>query len=209
MGDLGLELVKAGLAQADGDVADHACHGAADAVVAVTVFLNGFGHAGGGFVVGAAGGCERVHGLTIDRFKEFEEFRVGGCGGVFRSRGDEVFVANRRDERNNLDVVRETQVLFGNGTSSDTAWYYLSILSFFLKNKPQSRCAKLTNGLTGTAATTTTASLDTVFLEIGQIGMARPGEQVHCAATIVLGSLVLIANHHADRSSQGDSKLRP
>ena len=121
VGDLGLEFVEAGLAQADGDVADHACHGAADAVVAVTVFLNGFGHAGGSFMVGAAGGCEGVHGLTIDCFKEFEEFRVGGCGGVFRGRGDEVFVANRRDERNNLDIVRETQVLFCNGTASDTA----------------------------------------------------------------------------------------
>jgi hypothetical protein len=37
--------------------------------------------------------------------------------------------------------------------------------------------------------------------------MARSGEEVHGAVAVVLGSLVLIQDHHADRSAQGDAKL--
>lgn len=64
-----------------------------------------------------------------------------------------------------------------------------------------------TNGLAGTAASTTAAGLDAVFLEIGEVGMAGARVQVHCAATVVLGSLVLITDHHANWRAQRDAKL--
>jgi hypothetical protein len=64
-----------------------------------------------------------------------------------------------------------------------------------------------TDGFTGTAATTTAAGLDTVLLEVGEVGMARAGEEIHCAATVVLGSLILIANHHANWCAQGNAKF--
>lgn len=66
----------------------------------------------------------------------------------------------------------------------------------------------LTNGLTGTTATTTAAGLDAVLLEVGQVGVTGAGVQVHGAVAVVLGSLVLVAHHHANRSSQCNSKLR-
>lgn len=69
-----------------------------------------------------------------------------------------------------------------------------------------SKCA-LTDSLTGTAATTTTAGLDTVLLEVGEIGVTGAGEQVHCAATVVLGALVLVADHHANRCTQSNTEL--
>lgn len=66
----------------------------------------------------------------------------------------------------------------------------------------------LTNRLTGTTATTTAAGLDAVLLQIGQVGVTGAGVQVHGAVAVVLGSLVFVAHHHANRSSQGNSKLR-
>lgn len=39
--------------------------------------------------------------------------------------------------------------------------------------------------------------------------MARPRVQIHCAPTVVLRSLVLVANHHPNRSTQRNSKFGP
>lgn len=58
--ELGGQLVKAGLAEADGAVADHAGDGAADAVVAVTELGDLDGHALRGVGVWAADGKELV-----------------------------------------------------------------------------------------------------------------------------------------------------
>lgn len=65
----------------------------------------------------------------------------------------------------------------------------------------------LTDGLTGTAAATTAAGLDAVLLEVGEIGMAGTGVQIHCAATVVLGPLVLVADHHSNWGTQCDTEL--
>jgi hypothetical protein len=37
--------------------------------------------------------------------------------------------------------------------------------------------------------------------------MARAGVQVHCAATVVLGTLVLIADDHGNWCAQSDAEL--
>jgi len=183
--ELGLELVEAGLAKADGDVADNAGDCATDAVVVVAIFLDDLGHACGGFFAGAAGGREGVDGLAVNGFQEVEEFGVRGGGGVLGGRGDEVLIADRGDERHNLNAVRKTQVLLRDSTGGNT-----------------------TNCLTGTATATTTASFDTVLFEVSQIRMAGARVQIHRAAAVVLGSLVLVADHHANRCSQGDSEFR-
>lgn len=183
--ELGLKLVEAGLAKSDRDIADDAGDCTTDAVVVVAVFLDDLGHARGGFFAGAAGGRERVDGLAVDGFQEVEEFRVCGSSGVLGGRGDKVLVTDGGDERDNLNAVRKTQVLLSDSTSGNT-----------------------TNCLTGTAATTTAASLDTVLLEVSQICVARTRVQVHRAATVVLRSLVLVADHHANRCSQSDSEFR-
>lgn len=65
-----------------------------------------------------------------------------------------------------------------------------------------------TNGFTCTASPTTAACLNTVFFQVGEIGMAWAGEEVHCAATIVLRPLILVAHDHANRGTQSDSKFR-
>jgi len=65
----------------------------------------------------------------------------------------------------------------------------------------------LTDGLTGTAAATTTAGLDAVLLEVGEVGMAGTRVQVHCAATVVLGPLILIADHDSNWSAQCNAEL--
>lgn len=65
----------------------------------------------------------------------------------------------------------------------------------------------LTDGLTGTAAATTAAGLDAVLLEVGEIGMAGTGVQVHCATTVVLGPLILVANQHANWGTQCNAEL--
>lgn len=65
----------------------------------------------------------------------------------------------------------------------------------------------LTDCLTGTAAATTAAGLDAVLLEVGEVGMAGTRVQVHCAAAVILGPLVLIADHHTNWGAQCNPEL--
>ena len=104
---LGLELVEAGLAQADGDVADHAGDGAADAVLVVPEGLNHFCHARCGLLVRAASGDEGVNSFTVDGLDELQELRVGRWRRVLGSRGEEVFVAHGGDKGDNFDTMRQ------------------------------------------------------------------------------------------------------
>ena len=122
VGELGFQLVEAGLAQPDGDVADNACYGSADAVVVVAVFLDDLGHAGCGVGVWAAGGREGVHGVAIDCLDHLEELGVRGGGGVFGGWGEEVLVSDGGDEGDDFNAVRETEVFLGDGAGGDTAW---------------------------------------------------------------------------------------
>lgn len=138
MGELSLELVEAGLAEPDGDFADHAGDGAANAVVVVAVVLDGFGYAGCGFIGGAAGGHEGVDGVAVDFADQVEELRVcSGCR-MFAARREEVFVSDRGDKGNDFDAVREAQVLFGDATGGDAACHVrLQVQScFFAKRSP-------------------------------------------------------------------------
>lgn len=121
MRELGFELVEAGLAESDGHVADHARYGAADAVLVVAELLDDFGHAGCGFLVGAAGRHEGVDGFAADVLNEVQEFGIGGRGGVLRGGREEVLVADGGDEGDDLNAVGETQVLLSNSSSGDTA----------------------------------------------------------------------------------------
>lgn len=119
--ELSFQLVKAGLAETDGHVADHACYGSTDAVVVVAELFDDFGHARGGGGFRASDGGEGVDGLAVNCFNQVEEFWVRGGGGVFGCWGEEVLVADRGDEGDNFDVMRQAKVFFGDGTGGDTA----------------------------------------------------------------------------------------
>lgn len=129
-----LEFVEDGLSQADGRVTDHAGHGAADRVVGVaglddalkakgseislclvnkdseslnwyTYLLHELGRRG----IGAAR-QGLVDGLASDALEELKEVLVNLLVlGLGRRQMD---LANRRHEGNNLDAVRELEVLF-------------------------------------------------------------------------------------------------
>lgn len=58
VGQLGLEFVKAWLAEPDRDVSDHASHGSANAVVVIPEFLDCLRHPRGGFLARATGGSK-------------------------------------------------------------------------------------------------------------------------------------------------------
>lgn len=88
----------------------------------VAVLLNDLGHAFGSGFVRAAGGRERVHSLAVDCLNHLEELGVGGGGGVFGGRGEEVLVADGGDEGDDFDVMRQAEVLLGDGAGGDTAW---------------------------------------------------------------------------------------
>jgi len=73
-------------------------------------------------VVGAADREELVDLLAGDFVDELEELGVGrGCRVVCGGRV-ELLVSDRRGEGDNLDAVGQSEVLFGDGTGSNTAW---------------------------------------------------------------------------------------
>lgn len=120
--ELGLELIEAGLAQADGYVTNHTCDGSTNAVVTVPELLNDLGHACAGLGLRAADGGELVNGFAVNGLQQLQVFRVGRGSGVFGGRREEVLVAHGGDEGDDLDTVRQTEVLLSNGTGGDTTW---------------------------------------------------------------------------------------
>jgi hypothetical protein len=64
-----------------------------------------------------------------------------------------------------------------------------------------------TNSLASTASATSAAGLDAVLLQVGPVGVTGAGVQVHGAVAVVLRSLVLVHDAHANGGAQGDSKL--
>jgi hypothetical protein len=64
-----------------------------------------------------------------------------------------------------------------------------------------------TNSLASTASATSTAGLDAVLFQVGPVGVTGAGVQVHGAVAVVLGSLVLVHDAHANGRAQGDAKL--
>lgn len=113
VGESGLELVEAGLANTRRNVADDAGDGAAGAVVLVFQLRNEVLHAAVGVVVWAADGEILVDLGAGDGVSEAEESGIGAHGiGVAK----ELDGTDRGDESDNIDVVGLLEPLFGNGT---------------------------------------------------------------------------------------------
>lgn len=117
----GLELVEAGLAQAAGDVADDAGHGSANAVLPVPEVGDALLHPPRGVLVGASHGQELVDGLAVNGLNELEELGILAGRGRLGGGREHVDGADGCREGSDLNAVGNLQVLFGNGTSSDTA----------------------------------------------------------------------------------------
>lgn len=94
VGQLGLELVEARLAQTDGHVADHASHRATNAVVVVTVLLNHTSHTSSCVLVGAAGWGEGIDRLAVNLGQQVQELRVRRRRGVLGGRGNQMLVTH-------------------------------------------------------------------------------------------------------------------
>ena len=122
VGQLGLHLVEAGLAQTRRYVTDNASDVTTDAVLLFLVLCDQVGHAVVGCLFGATDGKEFVDLLTGDLVNELEELGVGRRGRVVCGGRVELLVADRRGEGNNLDAVGEGEVLFGDGAGSNAAW---------------------------------------------------------------------------------------
>lgn len=180
----GFELVEARLAETEGSVADHASHGAADAVFGVTEEGDFFGHSLRRLGIGAAHGEEAVDLVTGDGGEKGEEGRVGCCGWVGGRGGEEMFVSNRGDKGDYFHAMRESEIFLCNRT-----------------------CSYPTNCFPRTTSTSTAAGFDAVFLLVGVVGMARPREHIHGASTVIFWPLVFILDHQTDWCAQGDAKL--
>lgn len=113
----------------------------------------------------------------------------------------ELLVADGRGESDNLNAVGELEVLFGDGSGSNTACT-MSVNEFRQGNR-----YRLTDGLASTASTTSTAGLDAVLLQVSPVGVTGTRVQVHGAVAVVLGSLVLVHDAHANGGAQSDTKL--
>lgn len=122
MGQHSLHLVETGLTQTRGHVADDTSDVSTDTVLLLLVLCDQFGHAVVGLFVGAADGKELVDLLARNFVDELEELRVGRGGRVVCGGRVELLVADGRGEGDNLDTVGELEVLFGDGTGSNTAW---------------------------------------------------------------------------------------
>ncbi|RBQ72295.1 hypothetical protein VDGD_21454 [Verticillium dahliae] len=184
VGEQGLELVEAGLAEAGGRVLDDAGDGAADRVVTVAEAGNVVVHGLGRLGVWAAHGQELVDGGAVDGLQEREEGGVRRGRGVLRGRREEVDVADARREGRDLGAVGLAQVLFGNGAGGDAG-----------------------NGLARRGAAASGGSLDAVLGEVGPVGVRGTRETVHRLVAVILGTLVLVGHEHAKRCAQGVAKL--
>lgn len=57
-----------------------------------------------------------------------------------------------------------------------------------------------TNGLAGTAASTTAAGLDAILLEVGVVGVTRPGVEISLG--IIMRALILVLDEESNRRAQ-------
>lgn len=184
VGQQGLHLVKARLAQPRGRVSDHAGDGAADAVGAVAELGDVILHVARGVLVGAAHGQELVDGSAIDALQQAQVLGVRAGAGVLGGRRVEVDSADAGDEGDDLDAVGEAQVLLGDGPRSNAA-----------------------NCLTGAAPAAAGRGLDAVLLEVCPVGVGGPGVLVDGGVAVVFGALVLVHDTQADWGAQGDAEL--
>lgn len=125
MGQLGRELVKGGLAETGGEVADDAGDGTANGVLGILGLDDALLHTLAGLEVRAASDV-LVDLLAGDRLEELEIVLVqGGVAllvlGVVGDGGD-VDLADGGNESNDLNAMDLLQVLIGDGASGDTAF---------------------------------------------------------------------------------------
>lgn len=172
VGEGGLELVEAGLAEANGGVADDAGDGAASAVVLVAQFGNAVLHAAAGVFVRTADREEFVNLGLGDGLGEAEEGRVRAHA---VSVVEELDVANGGDKGDNVNAVGLLEPLLSNSACSNTG-----------------------DRLAGTAAAATRAGLDAVLLEVGPVSMAGARKEVDGLVAVVLGALVLVGDSEED-----------
>lgn len=177
----GLELVKAGLAQARRGVADDAGDGAAGAVVCVAEGRDALLHALARLLVRAADGEEAVDLVAGEGVGEAEKGRVGAHGvGVAK----QLDVAHGRDKGDNLDAVGLAQPLFGHGAGGDAG-----------------------NRLAGGAAAAARGGLGAVLFQVGPVGVRRARVEVNRLVAVVLGPLVLVGHGEQDGRAEGAAKL--
>lgn len=174
MGQQGLHLVEARLAQPGGQVADDAGDGAADAVGAVAELGDVVLHAARGGLVRAARGQELVDGGAVDALQQAQVLRVRAGAGVLGGRGVGVDAADAGDKGDYFDAVGQAQVLLG-----DAAGYPA-----------------------GAAPAAAGRGLDAVLLEVCPVGVRGPGVQVDGGVAVVLGALVLVEHAQADRGAE-------
>ena len=149
------------------------------------------GHALSCFEMGASGGMS-IYLFASDSLEQADEL---GAQRIFdnfviissnlRGRGDvggKLDFADRGDESDDLNAVDELQVLFGNGTSSNT-----------------------TDSLAGTATSSSAACLDTILLKVGPVGVA--GARIEIGLRVVPGALVFILDKKTNRSAESDAVL--
>lgn len=96
--------------------------------------------------------------------------------------GGKLDFANRGDESDDLNAVDEFQVLFSDGTSSDT-----------------------TDSLAGTATSSSTARLDTILFKVGPVGVA--GARIEIGLRVVPRALVFVLDKKTNRGAESDAVL--
>jgi len=106
-----LELVEAWLSQTRWTVPDDAGHCAAYAVFSVPVLCDQIFHTLRDVCVRASDGEEFVYLPASNGIDELEVFGVRTAGGMFGCRREEVFVADRGSECDDLDTIGLAQVL--------------------------------------------------------------------------------------------------
>jgi hypothetical protein len=111
-----------------------------------------------------------------------------------------VDLANGGDESNDLDSKDLLQIPLSNGTCSHaTCQKFVSVKMRMFVHRSR------TNGLSGTAATATTAGLDAVLLEVSIIGMART--RVEVSLRVVMGPVILVLYEETNGCAEGDTML--
>ncbi|KAI6764649.1 hypothetical protein HG531_012536 [Fusarium graminearum] len=113
VGEGGLQLVEAGLAETRGRIADDAGDGSASAVVGVSQLSDACLHGSTVGVVGASHGEVVVDLLTGDSLSETEEGRVSAHGVTVAK---ELDVSDRGDKGNDLDAIGLLEPLLSDST---------------------------------------------------------------------------------------------
>lgn len=179
LGECGLKLIEAGFAKADGNVADNAGDGSANAVELVAGLADVIFHLTGDVGVWAAHWEEFVD--TVARHRADEV-------GKFRAIADELTVnvgkeMNPADTRNKCDDLHS-----------------VSLVKPFLRDS-SSRDTR--NRFPGGASSSTGRGLDPILGEVRPVGMARARVEIDSLTAVVTRSLVFVGDDQENGRSEG------